>query len=130
MIGAHDIVDLIAACGDAGEMRGGCDTGFAHEPLHGRMRALARRTAGAIRHRHESWLQGREPSDRLPQARFHLLALRREEFEGDADVTARAAARESGETHQATSRCVRGTGSAWMRRSRASQSETVSLPPS
>src|SRR6476620_2451234 len=63
------------------------------------MCALARRTAGAVRDRHEFRLQWREPGDGVPEGCLHIFRLRRKKFEGNADVTARAAAWEGGESH-------------------------------
>ena len=67
-------------------MRGGHQRGLAHELRHGGVRALARRAARAVGHRHEARPQRLEPADRRPQRLLHLLRLGREEFEGDVDV--------------------------------------------
>src|SRR4051794_30578642 len=97
------------------------------------MRALAGRAAGAVGDGDEVGLERSQPRDRFPQRLLHLLAFRREEFEGDADAPLVAgldeAAGSRGRVHQATSRAGAGVGSAsMMRGSRPSQSETAILP--
>ena len=67
-------------------MRGRRERGLGQDALDGRVRALARRAAGAVGDRDEVGLQRRKPRDRLPQRLLHLLGLRREELEGDADA--------------------------------------------
>ena len=67
-------------------MRGRHQRRLARQARHGRVRALARRAAGAVGHRHEARLQRLEPPDRRPQRLLHLLRLGREELEGDVDV--------------------------------------------
>src|SRR5581483_8242211 len=59
--------------------------GFGENPLHRRVGALACRPARAVGDRDEVRPQRREPLDRLPQRALHLVALRREELERDAD---------------------------------------------
>src|ERR1700722_17020327 len=83
VIAADDLVDLAARRPDAGQM--GCwgQAGFSQDAGDGGMGALARGSAGAIGHRDEVG-GGRSPAlDGLPQIALHLLALGREEFEGD-----------------------------------------------
>src|SRR3546814_13581679 len=59
---------------------------FGGDARDGRVGALARRPARAISDRHEAGRQRLECAERVPQLRFHLLGLGREEFEADADV--------------------------------------------
>ena len=66
-------------------MRGRRERGLRQDAPHGRMRALARRAAGAVGHRDEIRRKRREPRDRLPEILLHLLGLGRKELERDAD---------------------------------------------
>src|SRR5579871_5622996 len=126
---AHHLVDLLAARLDASEMRGGNERGLAEDALDGRVRALARRAAGAVGDGDEARRQRRQALDRIPQVLLHLLRLRREELEGDADRTGIAVVEASraggGFSHHATSR---PTSAISVRGSRASHSETAILP--
>src|SRR5262245_18885722 len=129
-------VDLLARCRYAGEMRGGRQRRLRQNPLDGRVRALARRSAGAVGDRDEVGAQRRKPCDRFPKRRFHLLGLGWKEFERDVDAARAAillaALKETARTrkqlrfHQATSRAT-GCAST-MRGSRPIQSETAILP--
>ena len=83
---ARNRVDLLLRRGDAGEMRGGLQVGLAHDAGDGGVRALARRAAGAVGDGDELRAQRRQPLDRRPQRRLHLLRLGREELEGDVDL--------------------------------------------
>jgi magnesium-transporting ATPase (P-type) len=85
-IAADHLVDLGAGRGNASEMRGGRQRGFAQNALDGRVRALAGRAAGAVCHGYEARGERRQPCDRFPQRLVHLLGLRREELEGDVDA--------------------------------------------
>jgi hypothetical protein len=95
-IGVDDGIDLGLGRGDAGEMRSRHQRGFADEPPHRRMRALARRTTRAIGHRDEIGTERCKPADRLPETLFHLIGLRREELERNTDRR----------SHHATSRTL------------------------
>ena len=129
-IGAHHVVDLLARRRDAGEMGGGRELRFGDDPRHGCVGALARAAARAVGDRDETRRQRREPGDRLPQRRLHLGRLRREEFERDMHVVVAGPAQaQRCDSHHATSRAVRGSGSDIILGSRATQSETVSLSP-
>ena len=107
---ADHVVDLLAGRGDAGEMRGRRQRGLGQDALDGRVGALARRAAGAVGHRDEIGLERRQPRDRLPQRLLHLLGLRREELERDADAALVAGVtkrlRADGGAHHATSRAA------------------------
>ena len=78
---AHHRIDFLARGIDAGQMRRRHQRGLVEHALHGRVRAFAGRTAGAIGHRHEMRMQRREPLDRVPERTLHLLGLGRKEFE-------------------------------------------------
>src|SRR5262249_11982303 len=125
-------VDLLAGRGDAGEMSRRGERSLRQDALDGRVRALARGAARAVGDRDEIRLERRKAGDRVPQRLFHLLGLRREELEGDADAALPAIAEALDEAagarlglHHATSRA--GAASV-MRGSRPSQSETAILP--
>ena len=111
LVAARDLVDLRLGRLHAGQVRGRHQRRLAGEPRHGRVRALARRAAGAIGHRHEPGLQRLEPPDRRPQRLLHLLRLGREELEGDVDVAVaeQAAAALLGAVHlkQSAPACAR-----------------------
>ena len=108
--------------------------GFGEDALDGRVRALAGRAAGAIGDRDEVRLERREPRDRLPQRLFHLLGLRREELERDADAALVAGsscpfARIGWRGSRPASRHLPRRGARrTMRGSRPSHSETAILP--
>ena len=85
-VAAHDGVDLIARGGDASEMRGRHQLGLGENALHRRVRALARRAAGAIGDGDELRRQRLQPLDRFPQRLFHLLGGGRKEFERHRDA--------------------------------------------
>ena len=92
VIAADHVVDLVARRADAGEMRGRRQFGFGEDTLHRRVGALARRAAGAIGDRDEVRPQRREALDRFPERILHLVRLRWEELERDADADAAVAA--------------------------------------
>ena len=83
----------------------GFSVGFLDDARDGGVGALARRAAGAVGHGHEARPSGARRSIELPQGLLHLVGLRREEFEGDADAArpARLARRDEFVGHQATS---------------------------
>ena len=128
-IGCDHLVDLGAGRRHAGEMRGGRERRLGEDALDRRVGALAGRAAGAVGDRDEVRRERREPRDRLPQGLLHLLGLRREELEGDADARVRgcgsgwraAAVRAPSRDLARGRRCT-------MRGSRASQSDTAILP--
>jgi hypothetical protein len=78
------LVDLGAAGADAGQVRGRLQRGLVEDPLDGAVGALAGRAPGAVGHRDEGRVQRGQTGDRLPQALFHLLGLRRKELERHA----------------------------------------------
>ncbi len=82
----RDRVNLLARRLDTGQVRGGGDRRVAGDAGDGVVRPLARRAARAIGDADEPRRQRRERLDRLPQGRFHLLRLGREEFEADVDI--------------------------------------------
>ena len=71
---AHDGVDVGAGRGDASQMRGRRQRRFRQDALDRRVRALARRAAGAVGDRDEIRRERRQALDRLPQDLLHLLA--------------------------------------------------------
>ena len=107
---ADDVVDFVSRRGDAGEMRGRRQRGLREDALDGGMRTLAGRAAGAVGDRDEQRIERREPRDRLPQRALHLVGLRREELERNADAALVGRMDESARaftTHHATSRVAR-----------------------
>ena len=108
-IGAADLAGRIAAQGDdmpdarvpivldhrvdvgpggvhAGEVGGGRQGRLIEHAQHRAVRALARRSAGAIGHRHEGGRERFEPPDRLPEALLRFGRARGPEFEGDLQI--------------------------------------------
>ena len=81
---AGNAVDLFAARGDAGQMRGRFERRLIADPAHGRVGALAGRAAGSVSNGDEARRQRFEPFDDLPEARLHLRRLWREELERHA----------------------------------------------
>src|SRR5256885_16357410 len=69
---AGNAVDLFAARGDAGQMRGGFERRLIADPAHGRVGALAGRAAGSVSNGDEARRQRFEPFDDLPEARLPL----------------------------------------------------------
>ncbi len=84
-----DSVDLILACTDAGQMRGGGERGFPKNPLDRVVGPLAGRDRRRHRLRRRSAAPGARASDRAPQRLSHGLGLGRKKLEADLDVTAR-----------------------------------------
>jgi hypothetical protein len=86
LVALGDVVDLGLGRLHARQVCGGHERRLAHQARHGGVRALARRPARTVGHRHEARFQRLEPPDRRPQRLLHLLGLRWEELEGDVDV--------------------------------------------
>ena len=123
---AHDAVDFLARRGDAGQMRRRRQRGFRQDALDRRVRAFARRTAGAVGDGDEIRRQRRQSLDRLPQRLVHPCRLRREELERDMDAACLTAGETAGaDVHHATSRFVDAISA---RASWASHSDTAILP--
>ena len=93
---ADHVVDLVAGRRHAGQMRRRRERGLGQDALDGRVRALARRAAGAVGDRDEVGRERRQPRDRFPQRLLHLLGLRREELERDADAASVAGVEAAG----------------------------------
>src|SRR5207247_4068937 len=68
----------------------GQQAGLSQDAGDARMGTLTGRTAGAVGHRNKGGGQRRKPLDGFPQAAFHLLGLRREEFKGNGGRLQRA----------------------------------------
>ena len=85
---ADDVVELGLGRGDASQMRGRLQRALAQHARDGRVRALARRAAGAIGHRDIARTKRLEPPDRAPQRLLHRRRLGREELERDVDGAA------------------------------------------
>src|SRR5512133_1391918 len=81
---AGNAVDLFAARGDTGQMRGGLERRLIADPAHGRVGALAGRAAGSVSNGDKARRQRFEALDDLPETRLHFRRLRGEELEGDA----------------------------------------------
>ena len=84
-VAADDLVDFALGGLHTGQMRGGHERGFLDQSRHGGVRALARRTAGAVGDGDEPRADRLEAADGLPQALFHLVRLGRKELERHAD---------------------------------------------
>ena len=80
--------DLVARGTDAGEMCGGAQRGVGEQAAHGGVRPLTRRAAGAVGHGNEVRGERCQAFDGAPELRVHLLGLRWEELEGDAEGAA------------------------------------------
>src|SRR3546814_21110829 len=76
-----DRIDLGLGRLDTRQVRGGGERRLALDARDRGVRALARRAARAIAHRHETRAERRQPLDRLPQGSFHPPALGREAFD-------------------------------------------------
>ena len=125
---AHDGIDVLARRCDAGQMRGRRQRRLRENALDRRVRALARRAAGAVGDRDEIRRQRRQPLDRLPQDLFHLRRLRREEFERHLDAAALAAGETAGAARSSRHLPLRRLPPCSARASRASHSDTAILP--
>src|SRR6185312_16790874 len=97
-------IDFVAACADAGEMRGRLDRGLIQYARNSRVGAFARLAAGAISDRYERGTQRLKTLNRGPEDLLHHLGLRREEFERNVDPrTGAVACARRGGIHQANS---------------------------
>ena len=100
-VGLHHRVDLVAGGVHAGEVGGGLEAGLADHPGDRVVGALAGRAAGPVGHRDEARLERREALDGVPEDLLHLVGLRREELDRDADrVVAVAAGAVGGAAHR------------------------------
>jgi hypothetical protein len=83
---ARNIVDLLPARINAGQVRSDGEVRFINDALDDVMGAFSRRSIRPVGHGDEVRRERLKPLDRFPQSLLHLLGVRREELKGNLDV--------------------------------------------